>query len=53
MSGTTTAEYFSGEQAAPRPLNSMLSLTKIKAAGFTPRDAREALTAYLASSGSS
>jgi dTDP-4-dehydrorhamnose 3,5-epimerase len=48
VTGTTTAEYFAGRQAAPRPLNSVLALDKIEAAGFTPRDAREALTAYLA-----
>ena len=53
VSGTSTAEYFSGRQAAPRPLNSVLSLAKIEAAGFTPRDAREALADYLSSSGSS
>ena len=53
VSGTTTAEYFSGKQAAPRPLHSVLSLAKIEAAGFTPRDAREALADYLSSSGSS
>jgi len=48
VSGTTTAEYFAGKQVAPRPLFSTLSLGKIEAAGFTPRDARDALTAYLA-----
>ena len=43
-----TAEYFKDKpEAAPRPLQSTLSLDKIKAAGFTPRDWREALTAYL------
>ena len=48
VSGTTTAEYFAGKQVAPRPLFSTLSLDKIEATGFTPRDARDALTAYLA-----
>ena len=48
VSGTTTAEYFAGKQVAPRPLFSTLSLGKIEDAGFTPRDARNALTAYLA-----
>lgn len=48
VSGTTTAEYFAGKEAAPRPLNSLLTLDKLEATGFTPRDAREALTAYLA-----
>lgn len=43
-----TAEYFKDKpQAAPRPLQSTLSLDKIKATGFTPRDWREALTLYL------
>lgn len=48
VSGTSTAEYFAGKQAAPRPLNSLLSLEKIEATGFIPRDAREALAEYLA-----
>jgi dTDP-4-dehydrorhamnose 3,5-epimerase len=43
----TTAEYFEGKQAAPRPLNSTLDLTKIEETGFEPRPAREALKAYL------
>ena len=47
VTGVTTAEYFAGKQAAPRPLNSALALDKIEAIGFTPRDAREALGAYL------
>lgn len=47
VSGTSTASYFEGKEAAPRPLNSMLALDKIKATGFTPRDAREALADYL------
>ncbi len=46
---TSTAEYFAGKpQAAPRPLNSVLDLSKIIAAGFRPRDWRQALSAYLA-----
>ena len=49
ISGIGTAEYFAGKQAAPRPLNSLLSLAKIESTGFAPRDAREALAAYLAS----
>lgn len=47
VSGISTAEYFAGKQAAPRPLNSELSLDKIEATGFTPRDAGVALTEYL------
>jgi dTDP-4-dehydrorhamnose 3,5-epimerase len=46
---TSTAEYFADKpQAATRPLNSVLDLAKITAAGFTPRDWRTALTEYLA-----
>ena len=48
VTGTTTAEYFAGKQVAPRPHFSTLSLDKIEATGFTPRDARDALAAYLA-----
>lgn len=48
VTGITTAEYFASRQAAPRPANSALALDKIEATGFTPRDAHEALTAYLA-----
>lgn len=48
VTGITTEEYFAGKSVAPRPVNSELSLEKIKATGFTPRDAREALAAYLA-----
>ncbi len=47
VTGTSTAEYFAGKQAAPRPHSSVLSLEKIEATGFTPRDVREALTDYL------
>lgn len=48
VTGVTTAEYFADKQVAPRPLNSALSLDKIEATGFTPRDARAALESYLA-----
>ena len=45
----STAEYYAGMTGvAPRPLNSVLDLTKIKAAGFQPRDWRVALRAHLA-----
>lgn len=46
---TTTAEYFAGAATpvAPRPANSVLDLAKVTATGFTPRDADEALAAYL------
>jgi len=48
VTGITTAEYYAGKDGiAPRPLQSTLSLDKIKATGFTPTDWREALTEYL------
>lgn len=43
-----TAEYNLGKETAPRPACSVLSLTKIKATGFVPRDGRAALIEYLA-----
>lgn len=48
ITGVSTEEYFKGKEAAPRPLNSVLKLGKIKASGSTPREAGEALRAYLA-----
>ena len=47
VTGVSTAEYFAGKHAAPRPLNSRLSLEKIAATGFVPRDADDALRDYL------
>jgi dTDP-4-dehydrorhamnose reductase len=45
----STADYFADKpQAAPRPLNSVLDLSKITATGFRPRDWRTALAGYLA-----
>jgi dTDP-4-dehydrorhamnose reductase len=45
----TTAEYVADKpQAAPRPLNSVLDLSRITAAGVRPRPWRPALTEYLA-----
>ena len=44
----STADYFADKPAtAPRPLNSVLDLSKITATGFRPPDWRTALTAYL------
>ena len=44
----STAEYFAGRTGvAPRPLNSVLDLGKVSAAGFRPRDWRDALRTYL------
>jgi len=46
---TSTEAYFADKpQAAARPLNSVLDLSKIEATGFRPRDWRPALTDYLA-----
>jgi dTDP-4-dehydrorhamnose 3,5-epimerase len=48
----STAEYFADKpDAAPRPANGVLDLSKIKAAGFRPRDWRPALGEYLLSAG--
>lgn len=47
VSGISTAEYFAGKQVAPRPLNSLLSLDKLEASGFAPREATAALASYL------
>lgn len=48
VTDTTTAEYFASKpEAAPRPLHSTLDLTKLEATGFTPRDWREDLAAYI------
>lgn len=44
----TTQEYYAGKtDIAPRPLQSSLSLDKIKATGFIPRDWKDDLEAYL------
>lgn len=53
VSGTTTAAYAEGVLAqgnpfAPRPLNSAMSLEKIRSTGFEPEDAMAALDRYLA-----
>lgn len=47
----STREYYADATppSAPRPRNSVLDLTKIKATGFTPRDATLALESYLTS----
>lgn len=56
VSGTSTTAYAEGvlargEPFAPRPLNSAMSLEKIKATGYKPEDAIEALDRYLATAG--
>jgi dTDP-4-dehydrorhamnose 3,5-epimerase len=44
----STAEYYAGKAGiAPRPANSVLDLTKIRAAGFEPQDWRIGLGEYL------
>ena len=47
VTGISTADYFAGKSVAPRPAHSTFSLEKIIAAGFTPRDADDALNAYV------
>ncbi len=44
----STEEYGAGKELAPRPTHSVLSLDKIRATGFEPRDVLEGLAAYLA-----
>ncbi len=46
----STEKYFADQpQAAARPLNSVLDLSKISATGFRPRDWRDALAEHLGS----
>ncbi|MDZ4092630.1 MAG: bifunctional dTDP-4-dehydrorhamnose 3,5-epimerase family protein/NAD(P)-dependent oxidoreductase [Arthrobacter sp.] len=47
VTGVSTEDYFRGKAAAPRPLNSVLELDKIKATGFAPADASQRLAEYL------
>lgn len=48
VTNTTTAEYFAGKEGiAPRPLQSTLDLSKIKATGFETKDWRVGLASYL------
>ncbi|HEX7368335.1 MAG TPA: NAD(P)-dependent oxidoreductase [Candidatus Saccharimonadales bacterium] len=49
VTDTTTAEYYAGKPgAAPRPLNSVLDLSKIESIGFRPNDWHEDLKVYIA-----
>lgn len=50
VTGVTTADYFSTATSpvAPRPLNSVLDLTRVTAVGFSPRFGDELLREYLA-----
>lgn len=47
VTGVSTEAYFKDKPAAPRPLNSVLDLGKIRDSGFAPRQATEALQTYL------
>lgn len=48
VTGVTTAQYFAGKEGiAPRPLNSMLDLSKITSSGFTPDSWHVRLEQYL------
>lgn len=45
---TTTAEYFAGKEGvAPRPLNSIMDLSKLSATDFASRDWRDDLVDYI------
>ena len=48
VTDVTTAEYYKEkQQAAPRPLKSVMDLTKLKATGFTGQDWHDTLTTYI------
>ena len=48
VTDTTTQEYFATKpDVAPRPLNSVLDLTKIESIGFKPRNWPEDLKEYI------
>ncbi|MBJ7358872.1 sugar nucleotide-binding protein [Nocardioides sp.] len=48
VSPVTTEAYYSGQEGlSPRPLRSVMDLTKIEATGFEPEDAMTALRRYL------
>ncbi len=51
VTGTSTEQYFADRDAphAPRPLNSVLDLARIRATGWEPRSQTTALEEYLAS----
>jgi dTDP-4-dehydrorhamnose 3,5-epimerase/reductase len=44
----STEEYFAGKALAPRPLRSEFDLGKLRATGFEPEDAADALERYVA-----
>ena len=48
VTNTTTQEYYQGKDGiAPRPLNSILDLGKLQAAGFTPNNWHDDLRDYV------
>ncbi|MFT8396450.1 dTDP-4-dehydrorhamnose reductase [Propionibacterium sp.] len=47
VTGISSAEYFAGKVAAPRPLNSCLDLTKLEATGWLPKPTIQRLHQYL------
>ncbi|HUC96808.1 MAG TPA: NAD(P)-dependent oxidoreductase [Candidatus Saccharimonadales bacterium] len=48
VTGVSTNQYYEGKSdISPRPLQSALSLDKIKATGFAPTDWRQSLKVYL------
>jgi dTDP-4-dehydrorhamnose reductase len=51
VSTVTTEEYFAGKDLAPRPLHSVMDLSKLRATGFEPEDARVALERYVSGGG--
>jgi dTDP-4-dehydrorhamnose 3,5-epimerase len=49
VTDTTTTEYFAGKEGiSPRPLNSIMNLTKLQQTGFASHDWHEDLKAYVA-----
>ena len=51
VTGVSTAEYFAEKVVASRPLRSVLDLSKLRLAGFVPKDANVALRKYLEADG--
>ncbi len=47
VTAVTSAEYFAGRTAAPRPAHSTLDLAKLTGTGFIPATAEQRLTEYL------
>jgi dTDP-4-dehydrorhamnose 3,5-epimerase len=48
VTGVSTEDYFAHRRGAPRPRHSMLDLSRLEATGFVPKDAGDALRAYVA-----